>query len=135
MKYITIIIFSLLTISLFQCKSKETEKIIKSLHDQLMLLHDETMAKQGESMSLIAQLKAIKESSAVDNATTIDSIRTELDYSNEMMMDWMADYQDPVTNDTSSISYLRSQIDQMNKISSHMQHNIELAKSILPKSN
>ena len=134
MKYITIIIFSLLTISLFQCKSKETEKIIKSLHDQLMLLHDE-MAKQGESMSLIAQLKAIKESSAVDNATTIDSIRTELDYSNEMMMDWMADYQDPVTNDTSSISYLRSQIDQMNKISSHMQHNIELAKSILPKSN
>nr|MBP8943137.1 hypothetical protein [Saprospiraceae bacterium] len=92
-------------------------------------------AKQGESMSLIAQLKAIKESSAVDNATTIDSIRTELDYSNEMMMDWMADYQDPVTNDTSSISYLRSQIDQMNKISSHMQHNIELAKSILPKSN
>ena len=116
MKYITIIIFSLLTISLFQCKSKETEKIIKSLHDQLMLLHDETMAKQGESMSMIAQLKAIKESSAVDNATTIDSIRTELDYSNEMMMDWMADYQDPVTND-------------------HMQHNIELAKSILPKSN
>ncbi|MBK8512399.1 MAG: hypothetical protein IPL56_09175 [Saprospiraceae bacterium] len=52
-----------------------------------------------------------------------------------MMMDWMADYQDPVTNDTSSIGYLRSQIDQMNKISSHMQHNIELAKSILPKSN
>ena len=100
-----------------------------------MAMHDSTMVKHGEALSLIDKLKIITNNPRTQNITMVDSIRTELDQSNESMMDWMANYEDPIEKDSAAINYLNAQIDIMHKISVHQLQNIALAKKILQNGN
>ncbi len=139
MNYFQIILFILYCSVVLSCRSKpETNPIpaqLAALNDQLMALHDSTMVKHGEALSLIDKLKIITNNPGNQNITMVDSIRTELDQSNESMMDWMANYEDPIEKDSAAINYLHTQIDIMHKISVHQLQNIALAKKILQNGN
>lgn len=139
MNYFQIILFVLCCSVVLFCHSKpETNPIptqIDSLNDKLMAMHDSTMVKHGEALSLIDKLKIITNNPSNQNITMVDSIRTELDQSNESMMDWMANYEDPIEKDSAAVNYLNAQIDIMHKISVHQLQNIALAKKILQNGN
>lgn len=103
---------------------------IAALNSELMALHDTTMIKHGECLALIDMLKLKVNTSGKFHMTYIDSIRTELDHSNESMMDWMAHYTDPIEKDSTAIHYLKAQLNIMKNISIYQTKNIELAKKI-----
>lgn len=130
-----IILLTFLTVGMAACLSKSKNNTlaadVAALNATLMDLHDTTMVRHGQSLSLIEQLKSKSKMASGPQLTYMDSIRTELDQSNESMMDWMANYSDPLEKDSAAINYLNQQIKIMNDISTHQIQNLDIAKKIL----
>jgi hypothetical protein len=122
-----------LTLSIFNCKSATIEKNITETNALVMALHNETMARHGEIMGLVEELKNKTSDTGNASGILVDSIRTELDGLNEEMMDWMAEYEEPDTKDEAALNYLKEQADILNKLKSAQIQNIEAAKRILQK--
>ena len=101
---------------------------LTGLHTELMALHDSTMVKHGVALKLIDQLDQMILSQP---EASLDSIRDELDHSNEAMMDWMAEYTDPVTQDSAALNYLRDQLSLMKEIAQAQGSAISGAKTIM----
>ncbi|HNR07739.1 MAG TPA: hypothetical protein PKM27_10530 [Saprospiraceae bacterium] len=128
-----------LALLLFACASggsgKEIAGEVRMLHDSLMKLHDETMASHSSCLSLIDELKDLSAAAPDAGKVQIDSVRTELDYTSEIMMDWMAAYQDPVTEDTVAAGYLKEQIKAVREIARIQELNLGAARVLLKKEN
>ena len=75
MNYFQIILFILCCSIVLSCRSKpETNPIpaqVASLNDQLMAMHDSTMVKHGEALSLIDKLKIITNNDELFNAVLV----------------------------------------------------------------
>jgi len=130
--YRKLVLFGLMFILMSACKPSTSAGIstteLASLHTELMALHDSTMVKHGVSLKMIDQLDQIKLSQPEGS---LDSIRDELDRSNEAMMDWMAEYTDPVTQDSSALNYLMDQLRLMKAIAQTQATAISGGKTIL----
>jgi hypothetical protein len=134
MKYILIILLLILLLPLTQCTNKrKLEKLVGSLHTELMALHDSTMNQYGVAVNLIDQLKKMTPDPAA--ITPIDSIRTELDGSNAYMMDWMANYMEPSTKDSTAWLYLTKQIELLHKLALHQMQNIHQGNILLQQNS
>lgn len=105
-----------------------TEKHLSDLHNELMALHDSTMVKHGVSLYLMDQLDKLEGNQP---QAMVDSIRGALDQSNEAMMDWMAEYADPVTKDSTAMNYLMDQLRLMKEIAQTQASAIDGAKTLL----
>ena len=103
------------------------------LHDSLMKLHDQTMLSHSACLSLIDELKNLSSAAPDLEKVHIDSVRTELDYTSEVMMDWMASYQDPVAEDTVAAGYLKEQIKAVQEIARIQDLNLGAARMLLKK--
>ena len=130
-----IIVLFLLMISIDGCTNspgKNVEQSVMDLHTQLMALHDSTMNQYGICGSLAEQLKKLV-NAAGDSVQTnrSDSIRTELDASNEYMMDWMNTYHEPEKKDSAAMKYFKAQIDLLSQLAAHQKQAIEQAHLIL----
>jgi hypothetical protein len=114
------------------CKQRSpggiTEKQLSDLHSELMALHDSTMVKHGLSLHLIDQLDELERNQP---QAALDSIRDALDQSNEAMMDWMAEYADPVTQDSMALNYLMDQLRLMKEIAQTQASAIDGANTLL----
>ncbi len=106
---------------------------VKMLHDSLMKLHDQTMLSHSACLSLIDELKNLSSAAPDPEKVHIDSVRTELDYTSEVMMDWMASYQDPVAEDTVAAGYLKEQIRAVQEIARIQDLNLGAARMLLKK--
>lgn len=130
-----IILFYLLMISILSCKEtreKTIEQSVEDFHTQLMSLHDSTMNLYGICGNLAEQLKKLGKTAADTVRTNIkDSIRTELNASNEYMMDWMNAYQEPEKKDSAALKYFKAQIDLLSQLAVHQKQAIEQAQLIL----
>lgn len=120
-------------ISLLACKSgtgnSVSSKVLIDLHSNLMALHDSSMAKHGEALALIDQLKSKKPN--FSDSTSVDSVINILDKSNESMMDWMANFNDPETQDSAAFHYLEEQIQWMKNLYQTQTSAITRAKTLL----
>jgi len=133
MDYKLKIAFCLLTLFSFSCKSDTLAKAITEANTTVMTLHDETMARHGEIMNLAEELKKKAKDTVLLKGTLLDSIRTELDGLNEEMMDWMADFEEPETQDDLALNYLKEQAEMLTKLKASQLQNIEAAKNLLNK--
>lgn len=124
---------------LFACASggpkQDVATEVRMLHDSLMKLHDQTMLSHSSCLSLIDELKNLSSAAPEPEKVHIDSIRTELDYTSEIMMDWMAAYQDPATEDTVAAVYLKEQIKAVLEIARIQDLNLANARILLKKGN
>ena len=130
--YREIVLFCLMSIVMSSCKQGSsggiTEKQLSDLHSELMALHDSAMVKHGVSLNLIDQLDELERNQPL---ATVDSVRDALDQSNEAMMDWMAEYTDPVTQDSTALNYLMDQLRLMKEIAHTQSSAIDGAKNLL----
>lgn len=133
--YRKLVLFGLMWLIFGACnpgpKQGISTKLLADLHKQLMDLHDSTMVGHGVSLQLIDQLDQKKLVQADSTSTVLDSIRTVLDHTNEAMMDWMAGYTDPVTQDSTALIYLQDQLRLMKEIAANQTNSIHRAKMIL----
>ena len=136
MNHIRIFVLFILIILQTQCTSKQKslEKSVIALHDHLMILHDSTMTQHSISGNLAEKLKikGLQKDSTL--LTAIDSIRTELDGSNEYMMDWMNNYHEPELKDSAALKYLNQQILLLQELALHQKKNINQAYLLLNQS-
>lgn len=133
MNYKIKIALFVLILCIDSCKSDNMEKAISDANTSVMTLHEETMAKHGEIMNLVDELKKKTTDSLYARDVVMDSIRTELDGLNEEMMDWMADFEEPDSKDEAALTYLKEQIEILTKLKTAQVQNIETAKSLLQK--
>ncbi len=127
-----IVLFCLMGVMMSSCKQGSpggiTDEQLSNLHSKLMALHDSTMVKHGLSLNLIDQLNDLNRNQP---QALVDSIRDALDQSNEAMMDWMSEYADPVTKDSTAMNYLLDQLRQMKEIAQTQASAIDGAKTLL----
>ena len=122
-----------LTLYCISCKSDTLAKAMADANTNVMTLHDETMASHGEIMNLAEELKKKAQDTVFANKTLIDSISTELDELNEEMMDWMAEFEEPETQDEGALKYLKEQAEILSRLKASQLQNIEAAKNLLKK--
>lgn len=131
------VLIVLAVLFLFACTSggpkQDVAAEVKMLHDSLMKLHDQTMLSHSACLSLIDELKNLSSAAPDLEKVHIDSVRTELDYTSEVMMDWMASYQDPVAEDTVAAGYLKEQIKAVQEIARIQDLNLGAARMLLKK--
>lgn len=131
------VLIVLAVLFLFACTSggpkQDVAAEVKMLHDSLMKLHDQTMLSHSACLSLIDELKNLSSAAPDLEKVHIDSVRTELDYTSEIMMDWMASYQDPVAEDTVAAGYLKEQIKAVQEIARIQDLNLGAARMLLKK--
>lgn len=129
------VLFGLILNLLTACKPGTSKDMSSAsfdqLHRELMDLHDSSMVQHGISLRLIDQVILKKTISAGQQAGSLDSIESELDQTNEAMMDWMAEFTDPVSRDSAAISYLKDQIGRMKEITQKQISAITGAQKIL----
>lgn len=111
-------IFGLISFSivLTACKNSNTNPSqTKSMHDQIMIIHDEAMPKTSEINRLVKQLKEEKKYITPNNESllkTFDAMVKELEDADEFMMEWMSKYKSPDFSDESenTKAYLESEL-------------------------
>lgn len=110
-----------------QCKPNTPEQIyIDKQHKQIMVIHDEVMPKMKDIYQLKKKLKA-----QGDNPTALAHIK-DLDEADELMMDWMAEYDKPDA-DTDYKIYLRDQETAIQIVKMTMLNSIYEARQYLMK--
>ncbi len=102
-----LLLFSLLIFSAYSCQktlSKEQLRRI-ALENEVMVLHDSIMAKGGKMQQLATELNKFKENKKQDSIIKkIDSHVFALTQADDLMMDWMKNYQTPAKRDTNDIT-------------------------------
>ena len=99
----------LLTFSIYSCQktlSKEQLRRI-TLENEVMAHHDSIMAKGGKMQQLATELNKFKENKKYSQKDSviknIDSQVFALTQADDLMMDWMKNYQTPAKRDTNNI--------------------------------
>ncbi len=110
----------LLIFSAYSCQktlSKEQLRRI-ALENEVMVLHDSIMAKGGKMQQLATELNNFKDKYKEDSITKkIDSQVFALTQADDLMMDWMKNYQTPAKRDTNNITTeMKYLLDEKKKI-------------------
>jgi hypothetical protein len=130
-----VLLLFVLLICLFSCGESETVKQEK-LHLEIMAVHDAVMPKSADLNRLKRQLKSYKEIVSAENAGLKDSLINGillLSKSDDMMTDWMANYDYP--NDTLKsdvmFKYLTAQKDSIKMIEQSFNKSMAIAQGFL----
>jgi hypothetical protein len=130
-----VVLLSVLLICLFSCSDSDTVKHEK-LHLEIMAVHDEVMPKQADLNRLKRQLKSYKDVVSDENADLKDSLINGillLSKSEDMMTDWMANYNYP--NDTLKselmFKYLTAKKDSIKMIGENFNMSMTIAQGFL----
>jgi len=121
-----ILLFILIIISILYCKPDTPEqKEIDKRHDEIMVIHDEVMPLMKDIYGLKKQLK--KSSQSPDTQALI----LALEEADEVMMDWMANYDKPSSTDTGYKDYLEQQMKDVMNVKEKMLSSIKQANKYL----
>ncbi len=105
-----VLIVSLLYMIHSGCKEKSPEAIyISEQHDKIMVVHDDVMPKMSDIYKL---KKKMKKDDALRESHLIDS----LEYAEEVMMEWMHDYDKPSDSDPNYEVYLNQQMEAVTEV-------------------
>jgi ABC-type proline/glycine betaine transport system ATPase subunit len=129
----TIIVYSL-SILLFACGSGNDTQQTQKLADEVVALHDSTMAKMDEMMTLKTQVA----DKIVQNTTLKakgDSIVTHLTEADNAMSDWMAEFNykyitEEHTQDE-KLKYYQGELQKIKDVQTKMQSSIAEAKTFV----
>lgn len=132
MKHFLFTLFTLLLFTVIACQNDNRER----MHNEVMVIHDEAMAKLGQIKSAHKKLKT-----RIDQDTLMtDSLRniilskmSLLKSADNAMMDWMANYKKPKEDVTKeeAIKYLVDQKDKISEVAEMMYKSIREGESVL----
>ncbi len=96
----------LLIFSAYSCQKTLSQEQLGRivLENEVMALHDSIMAKGGKMQQLTTQLNKFKENQKDSIIKNIDSQVFALTQADDLMMDWMKNYQPPTKRDTNDIA-------------------------------
>lgn len=123
------IFLSLVLISFLSSCDNAQEKAYEKLNEEVMSLHDKIMPKTEDLVSLKNKLDSLSKGS---DSTHVKKLQSALSKADESMMDWMHHYSLDSLEKMSiqdKISYLTSQINQLNAIEKLTDSTITAAKN------
>ena len=107
------------------CKEKSAEAIyISEQHDKIMVIHDDVMPKMSDIYKL---KKKIKKDENLKESHLLDS----LEYAEEVMMEWMHDYDKPSVSDPNYEEYLQQQMKAVTEVRDVMLRIIDKSEKVL----
>jgi hypothetical protein len=102
------------------------------LDKEVMLKHDEAMAKSGYVLSLKKQVNNLLDSTLnKELKDSLQKISTKLYTADRMMLDWMHQYNTPNYESDSAISYLQLQLEKINEVHTITFESIKAAEAVL----
>jgi hypothetical protein len=102
------------------------------LDKEVMLKHDEAMAKSGYVLSLKKQVNNLLDSTLnKELKDSLQKISTKLYTADRMMLDWMHQYNTPNYESDTAISYLQLQLEKINEVHTITFESIKAAEAVL----
>ncbi len=102
------------------------------LNKQLMDMHDDVMKKSSQVLILKKQLQPII--ATCKNEThklSLQQASYQLHCADQLMLNWMRQYQEPNMESDTAIAFYQSQIAFMEQLNNQTIHSIELAKKLV----
>lgn len=128
MKYVTALA---LLLSIFSCKKEFASKEIQKAYESVMHVHDEVMPEIATIQKLKRKIKKLE----VKNDTAMKLI-TQLERSDDGMMDWMADFKlNTKASKTDQLKYLLAEQSKIDRVSLDMKESIKAAQIYLKSKN
>ncbi len=128
MKYIT---FLVLLLSLASCKKEFASPEIQKAYESVMHVHDEVMPEITTIQKLKRKIKKLE----VKDDTAMNLI-TQLEKSDDGMMDWMAGFKlNSKSSKADQLKYLTAEQSKIDKVSIDMKESINSAKKYLKSKN
>jgi hypothetical protein len=130
-----VILLSFLFLCLFSCVASENEQL-KKLHTEVISIHDEIMPRKGEVNRLKRQLNSYYKIVSLENVKLKDSLNNcilILSKSEDLMMDWMANFKYPNEKMSSEqmIQYLSAQKDSIKSVGENMNMSLAIGQGLL----
>jgi hypothetical protein len=102
------------------------------LDKEVMLKHDEAMAKSGYVLSLKKQVNNLLDSTLnKELKDSLQKISTKLYTADRMMLDWMHQYNTPNYESDTAINYLQLQLEKINEVHTITFESIKAAEAVL----
>ena len=144
MKHLMIAVFFLILVACgktsdhagHQDGDNDGENPNKALYDQVMSIHDEVMPKMEDIYKLKKQLleELTKSNLMADKRKEIEGMVSKLDSTNNAMMDWMHNFNEPDTTDQEAArEYLETQMEQIKKVRDLTNETLVKAKAVVEK--
>jgi hypothetical protein len=115
----------------FACNNNSNNKAL-ILDKEVMLKHDEAMAKSGYVLSLKKQVNNLLDSTLnKELKDSLQKISTKLYTADRMMLDWMHQYNTPNYESDTAINYLQLQLEKINEVHTITFESIKAAEAVL----
>lgn len=130
--FLRVFTFLLAILTLSFCNQKSAEDIqLDELFDNVMTVHDEVMPKMSNIYKLKKSLKAI-EAKTENQQRQISQTLTQLDATDEQMMNWMAEFKKPgYSNFKQAKAYLENQLIMIKDVKANMLASISKGELII----
>lgn len=113
------------------CNNNSNNKAL-ILDKEVMLKHDEAMAKSGYVLSLKKQVNNLLDSTLnKELKDSLQKISTKLYTADRMMLDWMHQYNTPNYESDTAINYLQLQLEKINEVHTITFESIKAAEAVL----
>jgi hypothetical protein len=113
------------------CNNNNNNKAL-ILDKEVMLKHDEAMAKSGYVLSLKKQVNNLLDSTLnKELKDSLQKISTKLYTADRMMLDWMHQYNTPNYESDTAINYLQLQLEKINEVHTITFESIKAAEAVL----
>lgn len=123
-----------LTLLFIACNSNNSASEAAVIDKEVMLKHDEAMAKSSYVLSLKKQINNLLDSNFNNQIKdSLQGISVKLYTADRMMLDWMHQYQTPNYESDTALAYLNLQLEKINKVHQITFESIKAAEAILKK--
>lgn len=123
-----------LTLLFIACNSNNSTSEAAVIDKEVMLKHDEAMAKSSYVLSLKKQINNLLDSNFNNQIKdSLQGISVKLYTADRMMLDWMHQYQTPNYESDTALAYLNLQLEKINKVHQITFESIKAAEAILKK--
>ncbi len=113
-------------------KVSSTDSLRRALKDEVMVVHDDAMAKMGMLYDLEIAVKNATDSTETESVEKAAEIIAKLQTANKDMMDWMRQYKEPDFQDKNKVKlFFESQMLSISKVKSDTDSSILLANQFL----
>jgi hypothetical protein len=118
-----------------EVKLSSADSLKQALKDEVMVVHDDAMAKMGMLYDLEIAVKNATDSTQIESVEQAEEIIGKLQISNKDMMDWMRQYKDPEFEDENKLKqYFKSQMASITKVKVNTDSSIFQADEFLEAS-
>lgn len=123
-----------LTLLFIACSNNNSASEAAVIDKEIMLKHDEAMAKSSYILSLKKQINNLLDSNFNNQIKdSLQGISVKLYTADRMMLDWMHQYQTPNYESDTALAYLNLQLEKINKVHQITFESIKAAEAILKK--